>query len=123
VRGGWMSACRGGWFTGGGEEPRRGTDGRVADGHRDVFADDLLCRERVEAGLAAIERAQPVVNAFTSLCPDRAFGEAGALDRRGRWPAGPLRGCPWWSKDLFDVADVPTSCSSKPGDERCRAYW
>lgn len=93
--------------------PGAGTDGRVADGNCDVVADDLSCRERVEAGLAAIERAQPVVNACTSLCPDRAFGAAGPSTGRSMARGGHCMGARGGQRPLRCLLNLPTSCSSK----------
>jgi Asp-tRNA(Asn)/Glu-tRNA(Gln) amidotransferase A subunit family amidase len=71
--------------------------------------DELSCRERVESALIAIEGAQPVLNAMTSLRAERALAEAAALDRLPRDHRGPLHGVPVVVKDLFDVAGLPTT--------------
>ena len=54
------------------------------------------------------------MGALTTLCPERARGEARASEkayRRGR-SAGSLAGVPFVVKDLFDSADVPTQYGS-----------
>lgn len=71
-------------------------------------APELSSRERVEAALRAIARSQPRLNAFTSVRPDDAVAEADALDQEAV-PRGPLHGMPVVVKDLFDVADLPTT--------------
>jgi amidase len=55
-------------------------------------------RELVEACLAAIERADPVVNAFVLTCPERALAEADAI---GPGDPRPLAGVPVAIKDLI----------------------
>jgi aspartyl-tRNA(Asn)/glutamyl-tRNA(Gln) amidotransferase subunit A len=71
---------------------------------------DVSCRERVEGALAAIEEAQPRLNAFTAVCAEQALADADALDgdRRDR-RHGLLLGVPVVVKDLFDVAGLPTT--------------
>jgi aspartyl-tRNA(Asn)/glutamyl-tRNA(Gln) amidotransferase subunit A len=66
-------------------------------------------RERVEAALAAIERTQPLTNAFTVILSENALVEADALDRAASDPRGPLHGLPIVVKDVFDVAGLPTT--------------
>src|ERR671930_2055808 len=41
-----------------------------------VRSGETGARELVEAALAAIERLNPVLNAFVALCPERALAEA-----------------------------------------------
>ncbi|MGH2969301.1 MAG: amidase [Solirubrobacteraceae bacterium] len=65
----------------------------VRDGH-------VSARELVEAALAAIERADPQLNAFVTLCGERALAEADAVmpgDPR------PLAGVPVGIKDLITL--------------------
>ena len=65
------------------------------------------CRDRVEEAVNAIERVQPLYNAFTSVRAEEAVREAEMLDRSS--DRGPLYGIPVVVKDLFDVAGLPTT--------------
>jgi aspartyl-tRNA(Asn)/glutamyl-tRNA(Gln) amidotransferase subunit A len=72
--------------------------------------EERSARDRVDAALAAIERVQPRVNAFTAVRSDAARREADALDHRDHdQPRGSLHGVPVVVKDLFDVAGLPTT--------------
>jgi amidase len=72
---------------------------------------EVSARELVEASLEAIERLDPGVNAFVTLCPERALAEGGAVrpgDRR------PLCGVPIAIKDLLSATEgLPTSEGSR----------
>jgi Asp-tRNA(Asn)/Glu-tRNA(Gln) amidotransferase A subunit family amidase len=70
----------------------------------------IKSRELVEACLAAIDRLEPTVGAWTFLDRDHALAQAEAADdvhRHGR-PHGRLHGVPVGVKDIFDTADMPT---------------
>jgi aspartyl-tRNA(Asn)/glutamyl-tRNA(Gln) amidotransferase subunit A len=76
---------------------------------------ELSSVELVQALLDRIERIDGRINAFIALCPERALEQARELDaqaRRGEW-RGPLHGVPYATKDLIDVAGLPTTCHSK----------
>lgn len=64
----------------------------------------------VESCLARIEEADPEVQAWVHLSPERALAQARARDedRRVGRPCGPLHGVPVGVKDIFDTADHPT---------------
>jgi amidase len=72
-----------------------------------VRSGEISARELVEASLRQIERVNPTVNAFVTLCAERALVEAEAVtagDPR------PLCGVPLGLKDLLSAtAGVPTS--------------
>jgi aspartyl-tRNA(Asn)/glutamyl-tRNA(Gln) amidotransferase subunit A len=75
-----------------------------------VAEDEMSCRARVEAALAAIAQAQSRLNAFTAIRTEAARTEADWLDRRSeRRPRGLLHGLPVVIKDLFDVAGLATT--------------
>jgi Asp-tRNA(Asn)/Glu-tRNA(Gln) amidotransferase A subunit family amidase len=79
---------------------------------------EVSCRERIEAAIRAVEEAQRRFNAVTSLRAERALDEATFLDKRDRGrPRGALHGVPVVVKDLFDVADLPTTggCAAYAG--------
>lgn len=72
-----------------------------------VRAGEISARELVEAALAAIERQNTLLNAFVTLCPDRAVAEADAV-RPG--DPRPLCGVPVGIKDLFSATEgLPTT--------------
>jgi aspartyl-tRNA(Asn)/glutamyl-tRNA(Gln) amidotransferase subunit A len=77
------------------------------------WARELSVVELVDAVAARIERAQPHLNAFTTLSIDRAREEAVLADRR--FAAGderPLEGIPIGVKDLIDTEGVRTTYGS-----------
>ena len=68
-----------------------------------------------EAALARIEATEPVLQAYALLTPELALdGARRAADEiaAGRY-RGPLHGIPVAVKDLYDMAGLPTSCSSE----------
>ena len=72
-----------------------------------VRSGEVSARELVEASLAAVERHNPRLNAFVTLCAERALDEADAVgpgDRR------PLCGVPVGIKDLLSATEgTPTT--------------
>ena len=71
--------------------------------------------EVMQATLDRAERSQPVLNAFVTLCPDRALAEARAAEavvmRGGDLP--PLHGVPFSVKDLVPTQGVRTTWGSR----------
>lgn len=70
--------------------------------------------EVFDAHAARIAGVDGELNAFRSLCLDRAAGEAGRAEqayRDGGRPR-PLEGLPFAAKDIFDTAGVPTGYGS-----------
>ena len=65
--------------------------------------------ELTEALLARIEKLNPNLNAFRLVCPKRALTAARAADEQRGSDPSPLLGIPFATKDLFDVAGLPTS--------------
>ncbi len=81
---------------------------------------DLVARksvspvELVDAALERIEKSQPALNAFITVCPDEARAaawEAEAALMLGD-PVGPLHGVPFAVKDLVNTAGVRTTFGS-----------
>ncbi|HKP17229.1 MAG TPA: amidase, partial [Gaiellaceae bacterium] len=70
--------------------------------------------EVVQALAARIEKLDPELGAFTTLCIERALEEARAAERRyaGDEPAPALAGVPFGVKDLFDSEGVRTTYGS-----------
>ena len=72
-----------------------------------VRSGELSARELVDASLRAIERMNPVLNAFVLVCAERALAEADAV-RPG--DARPLCGVPVGIKDLLSATEgIPTT--------------
>jgi aspartyl-tRNA(Asn)/glutamyl-tRNA(Gln) amidotransferase subunit A len=76
--------------------------------------------ELTEAYLARIEKYEPMLNAYTTVVPERARADAARaqeeIARHG--PRGPLHGIPVGLKDLFDTAGVRTTAGSAIYRER-----
>ncbi len=71
--------------------------------------------EVMRATLDRAERSQPMLNAFVTLCPERAMNAARAAEAavtRGD-PLGPLHGVPLSVKDLVPTAGVRTTYGSR----------
>jgi aspartyl-tRNA(Asn)/glutamyl-tRNA(Gln) amidotransferase subunit A len=79
----------------------------------------IACRavspvEIVDLVLARIERTQPTINAFITVCAEEALSAARAAEAavmRGD-PLGPLHGVPFAVKDLVNTAGVRTTFGS-----------
>lgn len=67
--------------------------------------------------LEKIEKEQPRINAFITVCKDRAMEQAKAAEERylRGCPIGALDGVPYAVKDIIDVQGVPTTMG-------CRLY-
>ncbi len=64
--------------------------------------------------LERIDRANPSLNAFITVTPERAMEDARRADLRlARGAGGPLTGVPIAHKDIFCTAGVLTSCGSR----------
>jgi len=74
--------------------------------------------ELTDAFIAAIEKANPALNAFVVTTPELARERAKASDaKRASGKAGPLEGAPLGIKDLFCTEGVrTTACSNILGD-------
>jgi amidase len=67
-----------------------------------VRAGEVSARELVEASLAAIDRLNGELNAFVTLCPERAMEEA---DRIEPGDDRPLAGVPIAIKDILALTE------------------
>ena len=77
-------------------------------------AKTFSAEELARAHIAAIEAANPHLNAFVLQTPDKALGMARASDeRRARGEAGPLEGASLGVKDLFCTDGVQSTAGSK----------
>ncbi len=71
-------------------------------------------RELTDAFIAAIDAANPALNAFVLTTPDKARAMADASDaRRAKGEAGALEGAPLGIKDLFCTEGVRTTACSR----------
>ncbi|WP_435201270.1 amidase [Janibacter sp. GS2] len=80
-----------------------------------IRAKEVSPVELTEAILARVEKVDPAICAFATLTPDTALATARvAADEisRGTY-RGPLHGVPIGLKDLYEVAGVPNTASSK----------
>jgi AtzE family amidohydrolase len=71
--------------------------------------------DTVERALETIRRRDPDVNAFTAIFADRALADARRIDARqaAGEDVGPLAGCPFAVKNLFDVEGEITLAGAK----------
>ncbi len=72
--------------------------------------------ELTDALLARVERAEPTLNAFVTVCADEARAAARAAEQSlGRSePLGPLHGVPFAAKDIYNTAGVRTTAGFPP---------
>ncbi|MES1948174.1 glutamyl-tRNA(Gln) amidotransferase subunit A [Salinisphaera sp. C84B14] len=78
-------------------------------------ARDLSPVDAVEACLERIEATEPKLNAYVRVLADEARAAARQAEQEiaaGDW-RGPLHGVPVALKDLYDLANVPTTASSR----------
>ena len=76
-----------------------------------------VCRQT----LAAIDRADPTLNAFRSVAHEAALARAAELDgRRGEWPSLPLLGVPVALKDNLCTRGMATTAARESSSTTCR---
>jgi len=88
-------------------------------GHK-IKAGDVSPVDAVDACLARIEATEPQLNAYVRVLGDEARAAARQAEKditAGQWK-GPLHGVPVALKDLYDLAGIPTTASS-----RVREHW
>jgi len=80
-----------------------------------VGARKVSARELAEQHLARIEKRNAELNAFLTLCPERALAQADAIDRKAKAgePLPPLAGVPVAIKDVIVTRGVPTTAGSR----------
>jgi aspartyl-tRNA(Asn)/glutamyl-tRNA(Gln) amidotransferase subunit A len=87
----------------------------VADLGKLIAGRELSSSEVTHAALTRLERLEPKLNAFITVCSEQAFADAKKADEeigRGRY-LGPLHGVPITIKDMFETAGVRTTGGSK----------
>jgi len=79
-----------------------------------LAAKELSSVELASLFLDRIAAAQPALNAFVTLDPEKTLAQAKAADkRRARGEAGPLTGIPIAHKDIWCAAGWRTTCGSR----------
>ncbi|MDV2476203.1 amidase [Rhodococcus zopfii] len=75
----------------------------------------LTAVELTESSLDRIGEVEPALNAFVTVTGEAALRQAEEVDtaRRAGVPLGPLAGIPIGVKDLYDMAGIPTTSSSR----------
>jgi aspartyl-tRNA(Asn)/glutamyl-tRNA(Gln) amidotransferase subunit A len=86
----------------------------LAEARRALRAREISARELTDAYLDAIERLNPLLNAYITVTPEPARAQADAADAAlARGDAGPLAGIPIAVKDLFCTEGVRTTAGSR----------
>src|SRR3989449_10777121 len=75
----------------------------------------ISARALVSDSYARIERRSPELNAFLTLCPERAYAQAEKIDRliAEKAPLPPLVGVPMAIKDVISTRGVRSTCGSR----------
>ncbi len=76
---------------------------------------DLTSTALTEDALARIARIDPKINAFVLVTRERALADAARADKeiKAGIDKGPMHGVPYALKDIFNTADIRTTCHSK----------
>ncbi len=81
---------------------------------RSLRAGEISSVEVTRHFLGRIDQANPSLNAFITVTPERAMADAERADRLiARGEGGPLTGVPIAHKDIFCTAGVLTTCGSR----------
>ena len=85
----------------------------IGEAREKLRAKEIKATEITDAYLAAIERANPVLNAYVAVTPEKAREMAKASDARlAKGEGGSLEGIPLGIKDLFATEGVHTQACS-----------
>jgi len=85
----------------------------IAEAREKLSAKEIKAVELTDAYLSAIEAANPAINAYIAVTPEKAREMAKASDERiAAGKAGALEGIPLGIKDLFATEDVHTQAAS-----------
>ena len=96
----------------------------IAGVHQALQAKKISARELAREFYAQIDRRNPELNAFLTLCPERAYAQADRVDAsvaQGR-ALEPLAGVPVAIKDVISTRGVRTTCGSKILESYIPAY-
>src|SRR5690606_19404956 len=85
----------------------------ISEAREKLTLKEITAVERTDAYLAAIEAANPAINAYVTVTADKARAMAKASDARiAAGEAGALEGIPLGIKDLFGTEGVHTQACS-----------
>ncbi len=85
----------------------------IAEARAKLTAKEISAVELTDAYIAAIEAANPSINAYVTVTPEKAREMAKASDARiAEGKAGALEGIPLGIKDLFGTRDIHTQACS-----------
>jgi aspartyl-tRNA(Asn)/glutamyl-tRNA(Gln) amidotransferase subunit A len=85
----------------------------IADARKKLRGKEIKAAEITDAYLAAIERANPVLNAYIAVTPEKAREMAKASDAKlAKGEGGALEGIPLGIKDLFATEGIHTQACS-----------
>src|SRR2546427_8776194 len=89
-----------------------------------IAAKNVSARELAAEFYKRIEERNPVLNAFLTLCPDRASAQAKRIDGlvAAKQPLPPLAGVPVAVKDVISTRGIRTTCGSKILENHVPAY-
>jgi len=94
---------------------KAGADWTVTSVRTALASKKISARELTAEFYARIERRNPELNAYLTLCPERAYAQADRIDAkiaRGE-PLLALAGVPVAIKDVISTAGVRTTCGSR----------
>ncbi len=98
-------------------------DKSIRELSEDLHARRISSEELTRHFLSRIERLDPRLNSFITVCGERALDEAREADiRLAEGRAGPLTGIPYAHKDIFCTEGVKTSCASRMLDNFIAPY-
>ena len=102
----------------------RATPWTIAGVREALQTKKISARELAREFYAQIDRRNPTLNAFLTLCPERAYAQADRVDAsiaQGR-ALEPLAGVPVAIKDVLSTRGVRTTCGSKILENYIPAY-
>jgi aspartyl-tRNA(Asn)/glutamyl-tRNA(Gln) amidotransferase subunit A len=102
----------------------RATPWTIAGVREALQTKKISARELAKEFYAQIDRRNPKLNAFLTLCPERAYAQADRVDAsiaQGR-ALEPLAGVPVAIKDVLSTRGVRTTCGSKILENYIPAY-
>ena len=86
----------------------------ITEAHEKIKSRAVSSLELTRSVLARIDQVEPKVEAYITLTPESALGQAGQADEeisQGR--IGPLTGIPMAVKDLISTRGIKTTCASR----------
>src|SRR5438876_4998368 len=89
-----------------------------------IAAKNVSARELAAEFYKRIQERNPLLNAFLTLCPDRASTQAQRIDGlvAAKKPLPPLAGVPVAVKDVISTRGIRTTCGSKILENHIPAY-